>query len=34
MNDEIYYKGWFWCYVRKDYFRWEEYIKYYKENKL
>ena len=25
------YEGWFWCYYRKDYFRWDAYIKYYRE---
>ena len=21
---EVTHKGWFWCHIRKDYFRWEE----------
>ena len=27
-------KGQFWCHVRKDFFKWEEFIEYYKINKL
>lgn len=24
------YKGWFWCHERQDFFRWKEFINYFK----
>jgi len=29
MKDKA-YEGWFWCHERKTYFRWEEFISYFK----
>jgi hypothetical protein len=31
--DKPHYKGWFWCSDRKDYFRWNDLMAYYKSQK-
>lgn len=29
-ENDVYYSGWFYCYLRREYFRWYEYIEFYR----
>jgi len=29
-ENDVYYSGWFYCYLRRDKFRWYEYIEFYR----
>jgi len=29
-KDDVYYSGWFYCYLRRGKFRWPEYIEFYR----